>query len=335
MVKYQVSEMRTDFAALKKETTDLAALAAEATKVPDLSKRLSDLENLITGSVKDVEQTKVTATKMDVFESQLKDVRKTIIELERRLSAEERGLEQLKGPGNDPLGWLENRVATLVEGERERQELDKAIHAEAEQQDQEEQLQPLESRLNALESQFCDTISKAGRHDQKFVQSFRNVVEDVKSCIKRCELLERLPEIRQFVKQYQASLSIGAVLSDGWKGPDGLKHSDDKMHSDVETQSQMSGEFSHRSTGDEMTRSTPDLHSERKYGHKNRKGRGGDEDLRVSKKGFRTVGDWVKPHPPLIPEPVWRGTFAPVKPPHSEAVKLPAVKAGTIKASLT
>merc|ERR1719498_2110372 len=84
-----------------------------------------------------------------------------------------------------------------------------------------------------------------------------------------------------------------------------------------------------------MTRSVPDLYGERRRHqsliHKGNKGRG-EEDFRVSKKCFRTVGAWVRPHAPLVPDPVHR-PFDAMKLPPGDGARLPAVKAGMLPPS--
>ena len=120
------------------------------------------------------------------------------------------------------------------------------------------------------------------------------IVKDVKYCLKRCELLFQLPEIKGYIKRFQASLHVNAVLQDRWLGPGARTRGvfdDDELEGQkprpAQTNSMADLSLSNLST-DPITRvrrSEP-----------------------PNKRPFRTVTDWARPHTPLTVDPVLKSS---------------------------
>lgn len=305
--KKELANAKAELSSVKKLLLALSEQAgSEFPKLPDLASRLEKLETSSSSFSKEIADLTLTAEKFHFIGEKL-------VQMERRLSDEEAALEALRtSHGDQALTWLENRVSQLWEGERERLDLDKILVAESNDNSEEEERESeLQSRLENLESAFesfegaiAKVDQSAGQSDQQLLASFRTVVNDVRRCIQRCELLEKLPEIRVMVKRYERSLAIHAVLSDRWKG---------EREPKVEEEEEGS-ERRFMSHGNENSRSSPDL---------GRTGPArfiGRQKANGKNKQFRTVADWIKPHTPMVPDPVWKGTFA------SSPLKLPPLK---------
>jgi transcription elongation GreA/GreB family factor len=160
----------------------------------------------------------------------------------------------------------------------------------------------MEARLKQLEEQL-DTASVVMPESEIF-SSLKAVIKDVRRCLSRCELLYQLPEIKAFVKRFQRSLEVNAILHEKWVGPGAGKRSPapEEMTADQDR-------LSHREHGEdptltrdsEQSRSAPDLRSKRGAGAT---GKGNEKQ---KKKPFRTVVDWCRPHTPLKIDPMFKG----------------------------
>lgn len=104
-----------------------------------------------------------------------------------------------------------------------------------------------------------------------------SIVQDVRLCLKRCELILQLPEIKTFIRKFQSSLQVNAVLHDRWLGP---RHDEEPSAPKIEQC---------KSMGD-LTSVAADPC---------RPKRGGEPQ----KRPFRTVTDWARPHTPLTLDP--------------------------------
>ena len=116
------------------------------------------------------------------------------------------------------------------------------------------------------------------------------IVKDVKYCLKRCELLFQLPEIKGFIKRFQASLHVNAVLQDRWLGPGG------RSRGFFDDEDLFEGSSRIRPSTSAVDLSLSNLST--------------DPITRVrrneapNKRPFRTVTDWARPHTPLTVDPV-------------------------------
>jgi len=165
----------------------------------------------------------------------------------------------------------------------------------------------IEKQLLALEGKLEQNMAKPAEGDdgkeeaappveQEFVQGLKFIVQDVRKCLKRCELLVQLPEIRMFMRRFQRSLEVNAMLHEKWVGPDGARspRAEDEAQAGMPSR----GNFATQSlpnfgTSPEASRDGADVHA-----------RTGMKGTAVKKKPFRTVVDWTRPHTPLALEPV-------------------------------
>lgn len=171
-----------------------------------------------------------------------------------------------------------------------------------------EREQIVEERLAQLEEQL---EGGSVLSESQVAEGFRAVVGDVRRCLKRCELLSQLPEIKLFIKRFRMSLAVNAILSEGWVGPGKAKAASPEVAPEprpASTSRPRSGAESTRPerslTKDEHSRSLPD------FSHSKRTGKlasPAGTNRRTTKKPFRTVGDWVRPHTPMTVDPVWKG----------------------------
>lgn len=148
----------------------------------------------------------------------------------------------------------------------------------------------IENRLKAFQEQL---ELRPQRHDVS--GGLAGLVKDVRRCLKRCELIFQLPEIKVYIKRFQSSLEVNAVLQDKWLGPSArARHvfDDDVLAANSDDANE---ERSGRHL--ETSRSAVELSRSQVVGSRNKKA-----DMR--KKPFRTVTDWCRPHTPLTLEPV-------------------------------
>lgn len=105
-----------------------------------------------------------------------------------------------------------------------------------------------------------------------------SIVQDVRLCLKRCELILQLPEIKTFIRKFQSSLQVNAVLHDRWLGP---RQDEEPSAPKIE-----------------QCKSMGDLTSVAADPCRPKRGAG-----EVPKRPFRTVTDWARPHTPLTLDP--------------------------------
>jgi hypothetical protein len=203
-------------------------------------------------------------------------------------------LAEIVNAVNVPSPGLED---SILEGEMD---LDDEMRDDAARQYVERQ-SVMEARLKQLEEQL-DSASVVMPESQIF-SSLRAVIKDVRRCLSRCELLYQLPEIKMFIKRFQRSLEVNAILHEKWIGPgagkrtpaEGAAEQDQEDVSNHPSEGQMIRDA-------EYSRSAPDLRAKRGLG---KRGEG------PKKKPFRTVVDWVRPHTPLKLDPMFKGAGAP------------------------
>ncbi|CAK8992530.1 unnamed protein product [Durusdinium trenchii] len=118
------------------------------------------------------------------------------------------------------------------------------------------------------------------------------IVQDVRLCLKRCELILQLPEIKAFIKKFQSSLQVNAVLHDSWLGPTKSRLFEDEEAPKIEPC---------KSTGDLTSVAADPFHA-----------RPAVKRGEFNKRPFRTVNDWARPHTPLTLDP--RGKAPPSLP---------------------
>lgn len=169
----------------------------------------------------------------------------------------------------------------------------------------------MEARLTQLEEQL-DSASVVAPESQIF-SSLKAVIKDVRRCLSRCELLYQLPEIKMFVKRFQRSLEVNAILHKKWLGPEGSRRNqqdEDRPQSAGGSRTgSRDGEDQGGMTRDaDMSRSAPDLRGKPGSG---KSGRGKKTEPGPKKKPFRTVVDWVRPHTPLKIDPMFKGHSPP------------------------
>jgi len=130
-----------------------------------------------------------------------------------------------------------------------------------------EKQQALDSKVKALVKRLDE--SQAGTNAME--GGLKGMVQDVKLCLHRCELLLQVPQIREFVKAFQKSSDTNAVLMDDWKGGGG--GTDGGASEKGSTHTKASHRESARSKG---TRKSAQ---------------------------FRSVDDWGRPHTPIECDP--------------------------------
>jgi len=201
--------------------------------------------------------------------------------------------------------------AKPVEGED--LDLDDEVRDDAARQYVERQT-VMEARLKQLEEQI-DSASVVMPESEIF-GSLKAVIKDVRRCLSRCELLYQLPEIKAFVKRFQRSLEVNAILHEKWKGPEGDRRPQtSQVERDVTDRPSSAGQQSedHLMRDSDLSRSAPDLRAKGI-------GRGGlttapsgKSREGVKKKPFRTVVDWCRPHTPLKIDPMFKGHSPPTR----------------------
>ena len=123
------------------------------------------------------------------------------------------------------------------------------------------------------------------------------IVKDVKYCLKRCELLFQLPEIKAYIKSFQASLHVNAMLQDRWLGP-GARTRGIFDEDDLEGTGNPKLRLGQNHSAGDLTLSnlaTDPITRARRSEPPN-------------KRPFRTVTDWARPHTPLTVDPVLKSS---------------------------
>lgn len=156
----------------------------------------------------------------------------------------------------------------------------------------------IETRLQQLEEQLEGSGTGTAHQDIRIeiVHSVKSIIKDVRFCLQRCELLSQLPEIQAFLRNFQRSLAVNAILHKKWLGPHaagGLGASGPLEGGSPGWGSPSALDRRGLLHDSEYTRSAPDL-------RKKTPGK---------KKPFRTVVDWCRPHTPLTLDPQFRGTL--------------------------
>lgn len=156
-----------------------------------------------------------------------------------------------------------------------------------------ERQREIETRLSKLETELEHASGDSHSGNTELVHGLRSVVKDVRCCLQRCELLIQLPQIREFVKQFQRSVEANGVLHQRWLGPDpGVDP------------------FMHRARGQEVIgvvrgERTDLLKTKRSNSATPQRGSGSGTGKKSEskRKPFRTVVDWGRPHTPLSLDP--------------------------------
>lgn len=170
----------------------------------------------------------------------------------------------------------------------------------------------IENRLHQLEDQLDKNSTGA---NNEVWQSFRAIIEDVRNCLQRCELLIQLPEIRCYVKRFQRSLELNAILHERWLGPDLNRNFPQNWETNSDAgivKSQSCSDFGegrifHRS---EHAHSVSDFTTTMRVKQDVTRCVAGKK-VDGKKKPFRTVVDWCRPHTPLTVDPVFKGYTPP------------------------
>jgi len=164
----------------------------------------------------------------------------------------------------------------------------------------------MESRLDSLEEQIDQAASDS---EGQVFAGLKHVMKDVRRCLSRCELVFQLPEIKVFIKRFQRSLALNAILHEKWIGPGAGKRSPpdgtDDQPSSAAVGETLVRNTEHARSASELTTAT----QARRAGNSTRTGKRSDPN---KKKPFRTVVDWVRPHTPLKVDPVSRAHTADV-----------------------
>lgn len=165
----------------------------------------------------------------------------------------------------------------------------------------------VESRLQQLEEQL-DKASVVAPESEIF-GALKGVIKDVRRCLSRSELLFQLPEIKMFIKRFQKSLEVNAILHEKWIGPGAGRRPQEAESGIAEgpgrPKSGSEGTESHLARGSEHSRSAPDISSSTRNRRDGGLQRGKKSDG-MKKKPFRTVVDWCRPHTPLKLDPVFK-----------------------------
>merc|ERR1712032_1014168 len=157
----------------------------------------------------------------------------------------------------------------------------------------------MESRLDSLEEQIDQAAS--GSNGEVFA-GLKHVMKDVRRCLSRCELVFQLPEIKSFIKRFQRSLELNAILNEKWLGPGAGKRSSP----DTDCQPSPDAGDEKLVKNSEHARSASDLTAATQARRSCNSSRSGKRSDPNKKKPFRTVVDWVRPHTPLKVDPVSR-----------------------------
>lgn len=215
-------------------------------------------------------------------------------------------LAEIVNAVNVPSVGLEDSLFETKPVDGEDLDLDDEVRDDAARQYVERQT-VMEARLKQLEEQL-DTASVVMPESEIF-SSLKAVIKDVRRCLSRCELLYQLPEIRAFVKRFQRSLEVNAILHEKWIGPGAGKRSPPPEESVAEQDRVGTRELTedrHLTRDSELSQSAPDLRSKR--GGYGAVGKGNEKQ---KKKPFRTVVDWCRPHTPLKIDPMYKGATPP------------------------
>eukprot|EP00929_Paragymnodinium_shiwhaense_P119668 TRINITY_DN91554_c0_g1_i1.p1 TRINITY_DN91554_c0_g1~~TRINITY_DN91554_c0_g1_i1.p1 ORF type:complete len:1023 (+),score=383.02 TRINITY_DN91554_c0_g1_i1:164-3232(+) len=167
----------------------------------------------------------------------------------------------------------------------------------------------IETRLEQLEDQLNDQLENMTQQPEgsEMLSGMKLVIKDVRTCLRRCELLFQLPEIKQFVNKFRRSLEVNAVLHERWLGPRNAAAANGPAAAANKGEDRPSSAGNdRRPEGKGMSRdqasSMPDLKAKDKSQASRSKKGGGDG----KKKPFRTVVDWCRPHTPLSLDPQYR-----------------------------
>jgi len=179
----------------------------------------------------------------------------------------------------------------------------------------EKQLVQLENRLEqqylasqvtgSSEVQDSKEPSRPATADSEIVQGLKFIVQDVRKCLKRCELLIQLPEIRMFMRRFQRSLEVNAILHEKWIGPEASRSPrvEEDLEAGISGMPPRNSMMSQSSPNFNFSSGAPSPESSRDDSDMRASSRGGMKGS-VRKKPFRTVVDWTRPHTPLALEPV-------------------------------
>lgn len=151
----------------------------------------------------------------------------------------------------------------------------------------------IEERVDKLQ----ELVEQSGDHGsvcppEVLMSGLRAVVKDVRQCLQQCDLIFQLPEIRTYVRRFQQSLQLNAMVQKKWTGPPAGPKSEDELYP-------------------EASHSMTDL--------RDRSGLSRGKKKEMKKQPFRTVVDWARPHTPL--------SLDPARPhPESSRLVLPEIK---------
>lgn len=155
----------------------------------------------------------------------------------------------------------------------------------------------MEDTLKRLEAEI-QTDRAAAADDPGIAETLNALVNDVRYCLKRCELLFQLPQVKAYIKSFQASLQVNAVLQDRWLGPAAREK---KVFDEIGDAPEEDANDTILGGRPEHTQSTGDLPTAPGGRITGKKSQGEQK-----KRPFRTVTDWARPHTPLSIDPVLR-----------------------------
>mmetsp|Transcript_53907 Transcript_53907/g.174138 ORF Transcript_53907/g.174138 Transcript_53907/m.174138 type:complete len:963 (-) Transcript_53907:68-2956(-) len=206
-------------------------------------------------------------------------------------------------------------------------EQEMAEHIERQQAEYMEKQHAVESRLHQLEG-FLEESTQQHELPPQVAEGMKKMCEDVGFCLQRCQLIGQLPEIQLYIKRFQRSLAMNAILHSHWVPPP-EKLSDGKLSSALgagarslsKTAASPEGSLERRGQPPPASppeggrrlaasQSAPDMQlqgagkdkASPAVGAKKGKAQGASKS---QKKPYRTVVDWVRPHTPLAVEPVF------------------------------
>eukprot|EP00931_Biecheleriopsis_adriatica_P041339 TRINITY_DN23641_c0_g1_i1.p1 TRINITY_DN23641_c0_g1~~TRINITY_DN23641_c0_g1_i1.p1 ORF type:complete len:721 (+),score=193.18 TRINITY_DN23641_c0_g1_i1:250-2163(+) len=236
--------------------------------------------------------------------SELEELRRKYEELASRLAANEAEAASAAAGGGPADAAAERSEMSAKEAkdaaataEKFKMQLDEALQTMEEarlraQNDTLDGLQACADQQKEMEAKLAKLKEQLESDNPDLTETLGAVVQDIRYCLKRCELLFQLPEIKQYIKRFQASLQVNAVLQDRWLGPSARsKGAFDDLGEDGADETALGAKPDHvKSTGDLTTHTRLDLV------HKAKKGES-------KKRPFRTVTDWARPHTPLSIDP--------------------------------
>eukprot|EP00930_Biecheleria_cincta_P035689 TRINITY_DN24526_c0_g1_i1.p1 TRINITY_DN24526_c0_g1~~TRINITY_DN24526_c0_g1_i1.p1 ORF type:complete len:709 (+),score=159.70 TRINITY_DN24526_c0_g1_i1:112-2238(+) len=250
-----------------------------------------------------------SAAQLKAVIDDLKDLKQKYSSLSAQLSASPVSgtVEQAAGAGDIEIQRAEGAAlraeSAAAAAQKLKDQLDEALQTIEEGRYRKEQqtAEDLETCTNQ-QRQMEDTLKRLEAHiqsdDPEIASTLNAVVTDVRYCLKRCELLFQLPEIKVYIKRFQASLQVNAVLQDRWLGPAGREK---KMFEDIGEAPEEGAEGTLLGSRPEHTQSTGDLPTAPGGRIASKKNQADQK-----KRPFRTVTDWARPHTPLSIDPVLR-----------------------------